>query len=172
MLGKGKGVHTFTETVNGGMLGISSATRLGTGVWVFQLTDFPIFQKFNTCFEFVRLNKITIEYWPKFNMQLNQGSVVADNSMSGTFITAVDQVPFNIVVGTTTAAANWVDDSSSSSGTTDATPYESASITPGYVRGLEGSKECELYKKQTTSFYPAFYDFVVQGSAGDRKCFW
>lgn len=156
--------HHFKETVNGGILGINAGNRTGSGVWVFQLSDFPIFQRFNQCFEFARLNKITIEYWPKFNMQLNQNVAGTINqSISGTLITALDQIPFNVIVGTTGAAPNWVADGSDTSGTSSATPYESPSITPGYARGIQNSREKELYVKRTQTFDPAFYDYVVSG---------
>jgi len=168
-LGKISDNHHFKETVNAGVLGIhnTSGDVTGTGVWVMQLTDFPIFQRFNECFEFCRLNKCTIEFIPKFNMQLYQTPQVAasvpSTSITGTLITAIDQVPFNVVVGTTATAPNWTNDSSNTTGTTSAAPYASASVTPGYVRGLQGSREKELYKKHTLTFMPAFYDYLVTG---------
>lgn len=143
---------------------------LGTGVYVMQLTDFPIFQRLNGVFEFARLNKCTIEFIPKFNMTLNQnflsGGTAAQfaSSTTGTLITAIDQIPINgISIGSSPKAVNWVNDSSNSTGTSSAAPYRSDTVTPGYVRGLSGSREKELYKKHKISFYPAFYDYV-QGS--------
>lgn len=158
--------HHFKETVNAGVLGVNlgtAASLVGTGVYVMQLTDFPIFQRFATCFEFARLNKCTIEFIPKYNMQLNQqplGGVSATSisSVTGTFITALDQVPIRDASGT--PAINWLNDVSNSTGTTSATPYQSTTVTTGYVRGLQGSREKELYKKHRISFYPAFYDII------------
>lgn len=181
-LGRMADTHHFKETVNAGVLYINPLTGgpaggniftgigafAGTGVYAMQLSDFPIFQRFNGCFEFARLNRCTIEFIPKYNMQLSSNSLSStastfSASTSGTFITAVDQVPFIVVPGTTSVALNWVNDSSNSSGTTSATPYTSTTVTPGYVRGLQGSREKELYKKHTLNFYPAFYDYLMTG---------
>jgi len=159
--------HHFKETVNGGVLGISSTTALGGGVFIMQLTDFPIFQKFSTCFEFARLNKCTIHFIPKFNMQLNQltfsTGVEATVSINGTIITAVDQVPYDVVIGSSTVAATWSNDSSNTTGTSSPTAYTSNIITPGYIRGLQGSKEMEIYKKRSISFMPCFFDYIMDG---------
>lgn len=165
--------HHFKERVNGGVL-LNNPTvfgsNIGGGVWVMQLTDFPIFQKFNSCFEMVRLNSVTIEYLPKANMQLNYvgltagGSPTSNNiSISGTLITAMDQVPYNVVIGTTATSTNWINDVSNTSGTTSAAPYSNGVITPGYVRGLQNAKERELYKKQSQTFNPAFYTPILGG---------
>lgn len=176
--------HHFKETVNGGVLyvnpstGAGSATGagafLGTGVYLMQLTDFPIFQRLNGVFEFVRVNKCTIEFIPKYNFQSNSIGLSAvassfNTSTTGTLVTAIDQVPFTSVVpGSTANAPNWVSDSSNSSGTTNAQPYQCTSVTVGYVRGLQGSKEQEFYKKRRISFFPAFYVPIVgQNAAGD-----
>lgn len=174
--------HHFKETVNAGVLFINPLTGgpsgsitagvgafNGTGVYAMQLTDFPIFQRFNGCFEFARLNKCTIEFIPKFNFQSNLNSLSStaatfSSSTTGTFITAIDQVPIGIAIGTTATALNWVNDSSNSSGTSSAAPYTSTTVTTGYVRGLQGSREKELYKKHTLSFFPAFYDYIVTGA--------
>lgn len=175
--------HHFKETVNAGVLYINPSTGgpaggnittgvgafNGTGVYAMQLTDFPIFQRMTGIFEFARLNKCVIEFIPKFNFQSNSNSLSTtaaafSSSTTGTFLTALDQVPFNIAIGTTATALNWVNDSSNSTGTTSATPYTSSSVTVGYVRGLQGSREKELYKKHTVSFYPAFYDYIVTGN--------
>lgn len=182
-LGKMSDTHHFKETVNGGVLYINPLTGgpagniitgvgafNGTGVYVMQLSDFPIFQRFNNCFEFVRLNKCTIEFIPKFNFQSNMNSLSStaatfSSSTTGTFLTAIDQVPINVLITSTATALNWVNDSSNTSGTTAATPYTSSTVTTGYIRGLQGCREKELYKKHTISFYPAFYD-VILGSGG------
>lgn len=135
-----------------------------------QLTDFPIFQKFSTCFEFARLNKCTIDFIPKFNMQLNSlttsTGVGATVSITGTLITAVDQVPYDVVIGSSTVAATWSNDSSNTTGTSSATAYNSNIITPGYIRGLQGSKEQELYKKRSITFSPCFFDYILDGQGG------
>lgn len=166
--------HHFKETVNAGVLGVNLSTPaslIGTGVYTLQLTDLPIFQRFQSCFEFARLNKCTIEFIPKYNMQLNQQplagvSATAVSSVSGTFITAIDQIPIDITIGTSSPAINWLNDVSNSTGTTSATPYSSTVITPGYIRGLQGSKEKELYKAHRVTFTPAFYTPVLAGVAG------
>lgn len=171
--------HHFKETVNGGVLfinpstGSASATAagafLGTGTYAMQLTDFPIFQRMTGIFEFVRLNKCTVEFIPKYNFQSNSNLFTAgtaaqfSSSTTGTFLTALDQVPINITIGTSNTAPNWVNDSSNSSGTTAATPYQCTTVTTGYVRGLQGCKEKELYKKHKISFYPAFYNSLIDG---------
>lgn len=177
-LGRQSNAHHFKETINGGVLfinpstGSASATAagafLGTGVYVMQLSDFPIFQRMNGIFEFCRLNKCTIEFIPKYNMQSNANLFTAgtaaqfSSSTTGTFVTALDQIPVvGITLGTSATAPNWVNDSSNSSGTTVATPLQCNSVTVGYVRGIEGSKEKELYKKHRIAFNPAFYSQVL-----------
>lgn len=135
-----------------------------------QLTDFPIFQRFQQTFEFVRLNRVTIEFIPKYNQQMNQSNQVVgqyNTSVTGTLITAIDQVPIEIAIGTTAPSLNWANDGSNSTGTSAATAYSTTVTTPGYLRGLQGSKERELNKKHTWSFSPAFYTPILTGqSAG------
>lgn len=160
--------HHFKETVNGGMLGLSGANNTGTGVWVMQLTDFPVFQNFRTAFEFVRLNSCTIEYIPKFNMQLVQmpttnTGAIGSISITGTLVTAIDQVPFNVIIGTTAPSSNWTNDSSNTTGTTVPTPYSSSTMTVGYVRGLQNSSEKEFYMKRRQRFMPTFFTPVLGG---------
>lgn len=142
------------------------------GVWVLRLSDFPIYQRFVNCYEFARLNKCKIEYIPKANMQLNQfTSSTETNSLSGTLITAIDQIPILTGSGTGTSpslatAPTWENDGSNDSNITSPAPAECQQASCSYVRGLQGSREKELYKRQVQSFYPAFYtpllDNVVQ----------
>lgn len=159
--------HHFKETVNGGVISNISANATVTGVWAMQLTDFPIFQQFKNCFEFVRLNACVIEYLPKYNMQLNLTSNATGNpeqiSTTGTYVTAIDQVPFSVVIGSTSTMVGWSNDASNTSGTTSPAPYTSSSISVGYVRGIQNSREKELYKKTVQKFMPAFYTPVLGG---------
>jgi len=165
-------VHHFKQTVNGGELiypsGLSNAQNV-TGGCIIRLTDLPLYQQMGPNFEFARLNKCTIEFWPKANMQLNQftaAGAVSSFSPSGRLITAVDQVPFysdlTTSLGTFLAAPSWANDTSNDTGVTVASFVKTA-MTADYIRGIQGSREKELYKKHSITFFPAFYDYVMTG---------
>lgn len=130
-----------------------------------RLSDFPIFQRFVNCYEFARLNKVTIQYIPKANMQLNLNtSSATQTSVTGTLITAIDQVPLVAFYAGATAivaAPTWITDADADANVTVPFAASCAAVTPTYVRGLESSRECEFYKRQVLSFYPAFYDYVL-----------
>lgn len=170
---RGSDVHHFKETVNCGTIAClpSSGTSQtnSTGAFIFRLTDLPAYQTLGQNFEFARVNKFRMEFWPKANMQLIQaaasGSAETTFSPSGTFITAVDQVPIYgpAIGGVFVQAATWSNDASNSSGVTSGSAVQTA-ITTNYIRGIEGSRETELYKKHVISFYPAFYDYVMTGT--------
>lgn len=163
-------VHHFRQTVNGGTLILPVTPTLAdtTGGCIIRLTDLPFYQQMAPNFEFARLNKCKLEFWPKSNMQLTQLSAagaLSSFSVSGTFITAIDQVPF--YSGTTSAsnyvaASSWSNDGSNDSGVTSAS-FVNSGMSTDYIRGLQGSREKELYKKHTLNFYPAFYDYVMTG---------
>jgi len=131
-----------------------------------RLSDFPIYQRFVNCYEFARLNKVTITYWPKYNMQLNQetSSGINGQSVTGTLITAMDQIPLVASYAgatTVTSAVTWISDSDVDSPVTLPFAAGCNTVTPTYVRGLQGSHEAELYKKQSMTFQPAFYDYIL-----------
>lgn len=163
-----KDVHHFRETINAGTIVIPTgiSENLSTGAFIMRLSDFPAYQQLGPNFEFARLNKCTIEFIPKFNMQLQQSTVgggLSTLSASGTLVTAIDQVPiYSSGTAGYVTASSWTIDSSSSSGVTGASAV-STTMTTSYVRGLQGSREKELYKRQKISFYPAFYDYVMTG---------
>lgn len=169
-------VHHFTQRVNGGtiVLPVGASVATTTGACIIRLTDLPIFLQMGKNFEFARLNKCTVEFWPKANMQLNQftaAGALNSFSPSGTFVTAIDQVPiYSAVVGPTfgyAQAASWVNDASNDTNVTSAS-WVASGVTTSYIRGLQGAKEQELYKKRKMSFYPAFYDWVMTGEgSGD-----
>lgn len=170
--GLGKDSYTCSETVTAGQLFYSStAGNTSGGVWLMNLTDFPAYATLGACFEFARLGKCEITYWPKTNMQTNLPyntggipSVLQGFSLSGTLITGLDQIP---LVGSNALVAvnpNWKTDTTETN-VTVAKPYAFTSqgtLSPvAYVRGLSGSKETELYKKVHRTFYPAFYDLLM-----------
>jgi len=166
-----KDVHHFKQTISGGefILPIASDNITSTGGCIIRLTDLPFYQRMAPNFEFARLNKCTIEFWPKANMQLNQftaAGALSTFSPSGTLITAVDQVPFYSSTLSSGMAfvqsVIWAGDASDDSGITSAS-WVRVGMSTDYIRGLQGSREKELYKKHTISFYPAFYDYVMTG---------
>lgn len=168
-LGKMKDIHHFKQTVNGGVISTHNATAgtLTSGGCIIRLTDLPFFQQMGPNFEFARLNKCRVEFWPKANMQINQltngSGALATGSINGTFITALDQVPFYTAVGIPYVnAPSWGNDGSNDTGVTSAS-FVQTGMSTDYIRGLQGSKEKELYKKHSISFYPAFYDYMMSG---------
>lgn len=169
--GLGRDSFTCTEIVSAGQLayvGSNGVTSSG-GVWLMNLTDFPAYATLGACFEFARLGKCEITYWPKTNMQTNlpynNGLAVRQGfSMSGTLITGLDQIPLVGSNALTAVNPNWITDATETN-VTVAKPYAFTSqgtLSPvAYVRGLSGSKETELYKKVRRTFYPAFYDLLM-----------
>lgn len=158
-------VHHFKETINAGQLQVSNTASEvnSTGCFVMRLTDFPAYQTLGANFEFARVNKCTIEFIPKYNMQLNLGGG-ASTSVTGTMVTGIDQIPiYTTGSGGFTPASTWINDVSNDTGVTSASAVQT-SLTTSYIRGLQGSREKELYKKHRISFYPAFYDYVMTGT--------
>lgn len=168
--GLGKDTYHFHETVSAGQLVIPTGATspfVQSAVWIMRLPNFPAYTTLGASFEFVRLNRCTISYWPKANMQLNQFSATGGSqSISGTLIYGVDQVPLIGTMATASPASSWVTDGTGNTNVTLATPYTfqgatSSSSGLSYVRGLQNSKEVEMYKKVSQTFYPAFYDLIV-----------
>jgi len=169
-LGKMRDVHHFKQIVDGGTIttgNFNGNVSQTTGACVMRLGDLPIYIQMAPNFEFARLNKCRIEFIPKYNMQLNQlttgTAALATGSITGTFITAIDQIPIYTAASagsTFTKANTWVDDGDEN-GSASYASFVQTSMTPNYVRGLQGAKETELYKKQVRSFYPAFYDTIL-----------
>lgn len=168
-----KGVHTFTGETSAGQLVIPSGntTLYQSAVWVIRLPNIPIFATMGINFEFCRLNKFSISYLPKSNMQTNlpflpsSGVNTQGTSITGTLITAIDQVPIAGVSTLSSTATCWISDATETN-VTLAAPYSFTSAAynqPGvdYVRGIEKGRETELYKKVKQSFYPAFYSSIV-----------
>lgn len=160
-------IHHFKETVNGGSLIVPAGTAAGSvvnkgGVWAFRLGDFPAYQRLSGSFEFARLNWIKIAFNPKFNMQFN-GAVASagTHSVTGTLITALDQIPLVTFQSTIATSEIWEGDASNDAGVTTAMCYRNDVIDCSYVRGLQGSKENSLYKKQSLTFKPAFYTYLL-----------
>lgn len=159
-------IHHFKETIDGGTIIIPSGTTQGTtvnkgGVWAFRLGDFPAYASLSANFEFARLNSITIDFIPKFNMQLNGTAAAAGtHSVTGTFITALDQIPLVTFQATMTNAEIYTPDPTQGT-PTQALCWRNDQVTCQYVRGLQGSRERELYKRHTFTFKPAFYTFLL-----------
>lgn len=167
-----KDIHTFKETINAGQLIIpAGSTTINAGaVWRMSLTNFPAWQTLGSSFEFARLNKCTISYWPKSNMQTNLPYLPSSGvdhqgvSVSGTLITAIDGIPLPGATGNNPVQwPYYTNDSSNDSGVTFPAPFYMSGTpfpTCSYVRGIQNSKETELYKKQSRSFQPVFYDLI------------
>lgn len=166
----GSDIYHYHETINGGSLIVPSGTTGGTrvnsgGVWIMRLSDFPIYQRLVNVYEFARINKCTITFIPKFNMQVSStGASESTHSITGTLITAIDQVPIMANYAGATqlgTAITWENDGSNDANVTYPAPAASTTVDCTYVRGLQSSKEKELYKKQVISFFPAFYTPVL-----------
>jgi len=175
-----KGVHTFSGEISAGQLVIPSGvtTLYQSAVWVIRLPNIPIFATMGMNFEFARLNKWSVSYLPKSNMQTNlpflpsSGVNTQGTSITGTLITAIDQVPLVGTNATASAATCWVTDATETN-VTLAVPYTftSAIGQPGldYVRGIERCRETELYTKVKTSFYPTFYSEVIDAQTSTTQ---
>jgi len=132
-----------------------------------RFTDVPIFQNIGSGFEFARMNRWRLVVQPKQNMQLLQysGSALVGQSPTGTLVLAVDQIPIYTSANSGsdfTVAPTWSNDSSNDTGVTSSS-FVSCGMTTSYIRGIPGAREKELYKKQSISFYPAFYDYIMSG---------
>lgn len=163
-----KDIHHFRETIDAGKLLWPASTANTTepgGVWLMRLSDFPIYQRFVNCFEFARLNKVTIEYLPKYNLSSAPSGVTGSiKPITGTLILAEDQIPLVAsYAGATviTAAPTWATDGDSDANVTVPFAARCDAITATYVRGIENSKEKELYSKRKQSFYPCFYNYLL-----------
>lgn len=115
-------------------------------------------------FEFVRVNKWRMEFLPKFNMSLQQApaaSGVVTQSITGTLLVNIDQVPLVSTTGAVGQAATWQGDTETGAATSTAFGAACALVDPNYIRGMTGCKEKEIYKKIVQSFYPTFYTPVL-----------
>lgn len=131
-----------------------------------KLSDLPIVGSNDVglaqAFDFVRLNKCTMEFMPRFNV--NDGSV--SNLVFQTFLTGLDEVPLLNASAALISAPSWQSQASEDSGVTECTAYDHARITPDYIRGMQGGKETEFYKRHKVHFTPTFYDYTVQNVQG------
>lgn len=144
-------IHTFNGTINGGILSVPAASTAITtwgGVYTLDMSVLPIFASLSDAFEFGRLNSLRFELLPRNNV-----TTIATNSGS-TIVVGVDEIPMTTSSGT---ASTWGAATSEDSGVTEARAQYMVNITPDYVRGLEGSVECELYQKIVKKFVPAWY---------------
>lgn len=99
----------------------------------------------------------------QLNLLTSGSGAVASGSITGTLITAIDQVPVYSAASsgsTFFTALTWGNDNDEAGSATYAS-FVRTPLTPNYVRGLQGAKEKELYKKHVRSFYPAFYDTIL-----------
>lgn len=167
-------LYHYKETIDGGQIVLPAGGngRNPGGVWIMRLSDFPIYQRFINCYEFARLNKVTLHYIPRFNMQVNQGTALSTGqggtqSFGGTLVTAIDQIPLLTSyagASATVASAVWEGGINDTGVTSPFLAEGGTVITPDYVRGLENSHEKEFYTKQTQTFTPAFYTTLVDTS--------
>jgi len=166
-----KDTHHFKGIVNAGIISLvvetMAATESNSGVYVFRLDDLPIFERFQASFEFVRINKCRLEFMPRYNMTnlpLATQEPGSNNVTWPTFITGMDEVP--LVGGVTTSdlvpAATWSSQGGDDMAITEMEAYQCVgTITPSYVRGLQSSKETEIYKKHSVTFTPHFFDYCL-----------
>jgi len=167
-------IHTFKGIINAGILqGIpsSTSTHLG-GQYIFHLADFPIIGSgvnLGEAFDFVRLNKCRMEFMPRYNMSTAPNTAAGGTQgQSVTFLTGLDELPLVFATGTFTHAPTWVSQNDEDAGVTEATAYDHPSITPDYLRGMQNSKEKEIYKKHSVTFTPVFYDYMVAATSGNQ----
>lgn len=161
--------HSFKGIINAGIL---QATPVGTpnyfgGQYIFKLTDLPIFQNFSSCFDFVRINKCRMEFMPRYNMQSAPNNAAGNTqAFTMTFLTGLDEIPFSGTNGVPIAAPTWLSQGDEDAAITEATAYQNERITPDYIRGMQRSKETEVYKKHSISFFPVFYNVLWNPVAG------
>jgi hypothetical protein len=159
--------HHFRETINAGTIFATASDITNTGALIMRFGDFPAYNQLGPNFEFARLNKFVIEFWPKSNMQFTQINTAGTGfqaSVSGTFVTALDQVPVYSGAAAYTTAPGWANDTSNDTNVSSAS-FVATPFTTSYVRGIQNSREKELYKKHKMSFYPAFYDYIMTSSS-------
>lgn len=163
-------IHTFKGIVNAGQLlsiPTTTSTHLG-GQYIMQLTDFPIIGTggaLSNAFDFVRLNKCKMEFMPKYNF--NGGNLPVD---APTFITGMDEVPL-YRTSALLQAPTWGTQADEDAGVTEAHAYDHVRLTPDYIRGQQGSRETEIYKKHTVWFTPTFYDFAINNTQAGTPTF-
>lgn len=176
-------VHHFKGIVNAGVLswiaGSATAATLAqiAGVYVFRLDDLPIFEQFAEGFEFVRINRCRMEFMPRYNMSnLPIGAVSTTDTVTAsgqlpTFITGYDEVPLVVgsgVGGDLATSGTWSSQTGDDANVAEMKAYGcQGGITPSYIRGLQRSKETEIYKKHSVSFIPAFYDYAMTNATGE-----
>lgn len=160
--------HHFKGTLNCGILqlpwvtGAAASTQYG-GQFVFRLSDLPIYVDEGGHYEFVRVNKMTIEFLPRYNQATLPGAAEGQTGalqqyFGQTFITAFDEVP--VIAGTNgriLASQTWVSQNDEDAGVNEMEAWRNTTLTPDYVRGIKSSKETELYKKHSITFTPVYY---------------
>lgn len=167
-------IHTFKGIVNAGILsGIPSttSTHLG-GQYIFHLADFPIIgsgTNLGESFDFVRLNKCKMEFMPRYNQATAPNTAAGTTqAQSITFLTGLDELPIVFGTGTFTHAPSWTSQASEDTGVTEATAFDHPAISPDYLRGMQNSKETEIYKKHVVHFTPVFYNYLVSAVGGNQ----
>jgi len=158
-------IHTFKGIINAGFLSsIVSGTSLHTGgQYILKLSNLPIVAgSLGNAFDFVRFNKCRLEFLPKVNMTQTSSEI------PGTFLTGLDEIPLTFNTGTFTTAPTWGSSGGEDAGVTEATAYDHPNITPDYIRGQQGSKESECYKKHVVHFTPVFYNYIVAAVSANQ----
>lgn len=162
--------HSFKGIINAGILAATTSatsTHLG-GQYIFKLTDLPIYNNMNTCFDFCRLNRCRMEFMPRFNMQSanNAPTGITGTSAPQTFMTGLDEIPiYSATNSALTVAPTWLSQGDEDAGVTEAMAYDHLKITPDYLRGIETVKETEVYKKHNVGFNPVFYNYLLEAVA-------
>lgn len=85
-----------------------------------------------------------------------------------TFLSGLDEIPLTFATGTFTTAPSWASQADEDAGITEATAYDHERITPDYLRGMQNSKETEIYKKHVVHFTPVFYDYMVAAVSANQ----
>lgn len=185
-LGRMSDTHHFKGTINAGVVrwlaqnfNVTNATD--SGVFVMRLSDIPNYSTLSSLYEFVRVNRCTLEFMPRYNMTnlpgpaiTNTAGTISTNALTSTtsttvprfptFVTGLDEVPLvsNTATSDLQVADSWTSQGGDAGVVQEMQAYQANQvIAADYVRGLRGSKETEIYKKHKVSFIPTFYDYVV-----------
>lgn len=127
------------------------------GIYTMDMSALPMYITMVQCFEFARLNSLKFTLLPRFNV--NTPVSITSGQNSGTIVVGVDEIPMSTTAG---KASTWGATNSEDSGVTEAAAQSCSLITPDYVRGLEGSYECETHSKIVKNIVPAWYVVATQ----------
>jgi len=170
-LGRMSDIHHFKGIINAGIiqlltLDVSTNDTGNAGVFVLRLLDIPNYPELSSLYEFIRVNRCTLEFMPRYNqtnIPIGTDPTMQTAFRLPTFVTGLDEVPLVSAANLDIQiASSWTSQGGDSSGIREMTAYQcSTAIGADYIRGLKGSKETEIYKKHRVSFIPTFYDYAM-----------